>query len=170
MRRVLQNIGDSYKDNTSKLSEEKRQRPFNIDEAFRSDVNNSLFDVERIYQQIDFNNSSNPVTVYGDFVWKGGIEDSEVIWQPRKNGKFHIAWIPPNERRNKKDTKNGRLYPGNHVELVAGCDPYDHDTTTDGRRSDAAAYVYKKFSMMDDFSSFCMYIHRPPKADIFMKI
>jgi hypothetical protein len=168
-KEFLQNIRDSYKDNTSKLSEEKRQRPFNIDEAFRSDVNNSLFDVERIYQQIDFNNSSNSVTVYGDFVWKGGVEDSEVVWQPRKNGKFHIAWIPPDERRNKKDTKNGRLYPGNHVELVAGCDPYDHDTTTDGRRSDAAAYVYKKFSMMDDFSSVfvCEYIHRPPKAEIF---
>ena len=168
-KEFLQNIRDSYKNNTSKLSEEKRQRPFNIDEAFRSDVNNSLFDVERIYQQIDFNNSSNPVTVYGDFVWKGGVEDSEVVWQPRKNGKFHMAWIPPDERRNKKDTKNGRLYPGNHVELVAGCDPYDHDTTTDGRRSDAAAYVYKKFSMMDDFSSVfvCEYIHRPPKAEIF---
>tara|TARA_R100000654_G_scaffold12146_1_gene26358 strand:+ start:2496 stop:4523 length:2028 start_codon:yes stop_codon:yes gene_type:complete len=168
-KEFLQNIRDSYKNNTSKLSEEKRQRPFNIDEAFRSDVNNSLFDVERIYQQIDFNNSSNSVTVYGDFIWKGGVEDSEVVWQPRKNGKFHMAWIPPNERRNKKDTKNGRLYPGNHIELVAGCDPYDHDTTTDGRRSDAAAYVYKKFSMMDDFSSVfvCEYIHRPPKAEIF---
>lgn len=168
-KEFLENIRTSYKNNTSKLSEEKRQRPFNIDEAFRSDVNNSIFDVERIYQQIDYNNASNPVTVYGDFVWKGGVEDSEVVWQPRKKGKFHISWIPPEERRNNKDTRNGKLYPGNHVELVAGCDPYDHDTTTDGRRSDAAAYVYKKFSMMDDFSSVfvCEYIHRPPKAEIF---
>jgi len=168
-KEFLDNIRSSYKNNTSKLSEEKRQRPFSIDEAFRSDVNNSIFDVERIYQQIDYNNASKGMTVNGDFVWKGGVEDSEVIWQPRKNGKFTIAWIPPEDRRNNKTTNNGRVFPGNDIEVVAGCDPYDHDTTTDGRRSDAAAYVYKKFSMRDDFSNVfvCEYIHRPPKADIF---
>ena len=109
-KEFLDNIRSSYKNNTSKLSEEKRQRPFSIDEAFRSDVNNSIFDVERIYQQIDYNNASKGMTVNGDFVWKGGVEDSEVIWQPRKNGKFTIAWIPPEDRRNNKTTNNGRVF------------------------------------------------------------
>ena len=35
-KEFLDNIRSSYKNNTSKLSEEKRQRPFSIDEASRS--------------------------------------------------------------------------------------------------------------------------------------
>ena len=61
------------------------------------------------------------------------------------------------------------IFPGNDEKVVAGCDPYDHDTTTDGRRSNAASYVFRKFTMGDgDSNTFVSeYINRPPKADIF---
>jgi hypothetical protein len=168
-KEFLQNIRDSYSGNTTKLAEEKRQRPFTIDEAFRSDSRHSPFDVERIYQQMDYNEGAEGLTVKGNFMWKGGAEDTTVSWIPDRRGKWLISWIPPEDRRNSKDSKRRGLCPGNETEMVAGCDPYDHDTTTDGRRSDAAAYVYKKLSMLDDFSCqfVCEYIARPPKADIF---
>tara|TARA_R110000737_G_scaffold189437_2_gene211430 strand:+ start:1374 stop:3398 length:2025 start_codon:yes stop_codon:yes gene_type:complete len=168
-REYLQNVRDAYKNNTSKLSEEKRQRPFTIDEAFRSDSRHSPFDVERIYQQMDFNEQANNLIVKGDFIWKGGVKDTTVQWQPGSQGRWRISWIPPQERRNNIKLIYKRKTPGNSTEMVAGCDPYDHDTTTDGRRSDAACYVYKKFSMLDDFSNqfVCEYIARPPKAEMF---
>ena len=168
-KEFLQNIRDSYKNNTNKLSEEKRQRPFTVEEAFRSDSSQSVFDVEKIYQQMDYNETADNVTVKGDFIWQGGIKDTKVKWIPSSKGIWLISWIPPEQMRNAIDLKVSGKNPGNHTELVAGCDPYDHDTTTDGRRSDAACYVFKKFSMMDDFSNqfVCEYINRPPKAEIF---
>ena len=68
------------------------------------------------------------------------------------------------------NTKYSKKRPGNALTLVAGCDPYDHDTTTDGRRSNAACHIYHKFTLADGLPSeqfVCEYIFRPPKADIF---
>ena len=168
-KEYLQNIRDAYKNNTTKLSEEKRQRPFTIDEAFRSDSRHSPFDVEKIYQQMDYNEQATNLVVKGDFIWKGGTQDGKVQWVPNSKGRWRISWLPPEDRRNKIKEVGNRKAPANSMEMVAGCDPYDHDTTTDGRRSDAACYVYKKFSMMDDFSNqfVCEYIARPPKAEMF---
>ena len=168
-KEYLRNVRESYKKNTTKLSEEKRQRPFSVDEAFRNDSRHSPFDVERIYQQMDYNEAADNLVVKGNFVWSEGIQDSKVIWIPSSQGKWRISWIPPKERANSIKMKFKKKCPGNEMELVAGCDPYDHDTTTDGRRSDAACYVYKKFTMMDDFCNqfVCEYIARPPKAEMF---
>ena len=168
-KEYLQNVREGYKKNTTKLSEEKRQRPFTVEEAFRSDSRHSPFDVERIYQQMDYNEESEGLIVKGDFIWKDGMKDTKVLWKPGSTGRWRISWLPPEERRNNIKMKGNRKCPGNEIEMVAGCDPYDHDTTTDGRRSDAACYVYKKFTMMDDFSNVfvCEYIARPPKAEMF---
>jgi len=168
-KEYLQNIRESYKKNTTKLSEEKRQRPFSVDEAFRNDSRHSPFDVERIYQQMDYNEAADNLVVTGSFIWKNGEQDSKVIWIPSSQGKWKISWLPPEERRNSIKIKGIKKSPANEIELVAGCDPYDHDTTTDGRRSNAACYVFKKFTMMDDFHNqfVCEYIARPPKAEMF---
>tara|TARA_R100000664_G_scaffold34245_1_gene55682 strand:- start:4642 stop:6675 length:2034 start_codon:yes stop_codon:yes gene_type:complete len=168
-KEYLQNVRESYKKNTTKLSEEKRQRPFSVDEAFRNDSRHSPFDVERIYQQMDYNEAADNLTVTGSFIWKNGQQDSKVIWIPSSQGKWKISWLPPEERSNNIKMRGTRKFPANEIELVAGCDPYDHDTTTDGRRSNAACYVFKKFTMMDDFHNqfVCEYIARPPKAEMF---
>ena len=168
-KKYLDNRRQALKKDTIKLSEEKRQRPYTVDEAFRSDVNKSIFDVEKIFEQIDYNNSCENLTTKGNFIWKGGVKDSKVIWMPDNKGKWEISWIPDKEQQNKISIKNGRKFPGNDISIVSGCDPYDHDTTTDGRRSNAASHVYVKFNMSFDFSEtfVCEYINRPPKAEIF---
>ena len=165
----LENKREGLKNDNSSLSEFKRQFPFTVEEAFRNDSQSCIFDVEKIYQQIDFNEVNSGLTTRGEFVWKGGVPDSEVMWIPHKKGKFLISWIPEEGMRNNVKSKRGKKAPGLSNILVAGCDPYDHDTTTDGRRSNAAAHVFHKFNMASDASMqfVCEYINRPPKADIF---
>ena len=156
-------------DDTNKLSEEKRQFPFSSEEAFRKESDKCIFDVEKLYQQMDW------LEMYGDryvtkgnFIWTNGEEDSPVRFAPDRNGKFLVSWIPDKEKQNFMDGK-GLKYPGHEMSIVAGCDPVDHDTTTDGRRSDAAAYVFMKLNMDCEYShSFiCEYVARPPKVSIF---
>ena len=73
------NRRDGLKNNTNSLSEFKRQFPFTTEEAFRNDSLSSVFDVEKIYQQLDYNEVTDNLTSKGDFIWKGGVQDSEVI-------------------------------------------------------------------------------------------
>ena len=153
---------------TAKLSEEKRQYPFNPEEAFRKEGNTSIFDLEKIYQQLDYlEDYGERLITRGNFIWKNGVQDSEVTFKPDKTGKFMISWTPSVDDQNLYYDKLNT--PGNKETIVAGCDPVDHDTTTDGRRSDAAAYVFKKFGMDSEHahSFVCEYLARPPKVKIF---
>ena len=165
----IQNRRDALKNDMTALSEFKRQFPFTIEEAFRNDTQSCIFDVEKIYQQMDYNEVNNTPTTKGEFIWKNGTQDSEVIWIPHRKGKWEITWVPETQNQNVVSSRYNKKFPGRTGELVAGCDPYDHDTTTDGRRSDAAAHVFHKFSMSSDASMqfVCEYINRPPKAEIF---
>jgi len=168
-KEYLQNRRDAFKNDTAKLSEFKRQFPFTVEEAFRNDSQSCIFDVEKIYQQIDYNSIYDNLTVRGEFVWKNGVQDSEVIWLPYKKGKWEASWLPPEGVKCAQGVKNGKKTPSNQIKLVAGCDPYDHDTTTDGRRSNGSAHVYHKFTMdAGPTNQFvCEYVNRPPKAEIF---
>ena len=166
----IKNRRDGLKNNTNALSEFKRQFPFTTEEAFRNDSLSSVFDVEKIYQQLDYNEVTENLTTKGDFIWKGGVQDSQVIWIPNKKGKWEVSWFPPSIMQNMVVNKFGKKRPGNTINVVAGCDPYDHDTTTDGRRSNAACHIYHKFTLDGNLPSeqfICEYIHRPPKAEIF---
>ena len=172
-KQYLEGIRESYKNDTNKLAEYKRQFPFTPEEAFRVSTDDCLFDSERIYQQIDYiEGTGNIMTTRGNFLWKNGEKDSEVIWVPDKKGNWNAVWLPKKEESNKIEIKRSGKYPGNELTLVAGCDPFDHDTTTDGRRSDAASYVFKKLDVHDQDNSHmfvCEYIHRPPKAEMFFE-
>ena len=169
-KNYIENRRDGLKNNTNSLSEFKRQFPFTSEEAFRNDSLSSVFDVEKIYQQMDYNETVDNLTTKGDFIWKNGIQDSEVIWVPNSKGKWEVCWFPEKSRQNNIELKYNKKKPGNSQFLVAGCDPYDHDTTTDGRRSNAACHVYHKFTMDENSPCeqfVCEYINRPPKAEIF---
>lgn len=168
-KEYLENTREALKADTTALSEERRQRPFTPEEAFRSDVRKSIFDVERIYEQIEFNEVNTNLTTRGNFFWEGGVRDSKVKWMPDPKGKWLISYLPETDKQNLKEKSKKGWRPKNDIEFCAGCDPYDHDTTTDGRRSDAAAYVFRKANpILENTNIFvCEYINRPPKADIF---
>ena len=64
--------------------------------AFRDESkSSSLFNLTKIYQQIDFNEDENNKTLVtqGNFLWENGIKDTRVIFAPNNQGRFFITWI-----------------------------------------------------------------------------
>jgi hypothetical protein len=166
-RKYLKNERHSFKDDPSELNEIIRQFPFTEDEAFRDSIEGSLFNIGKIYQQIEHNDNlyPNPV-VQGNFVWR--TKDEEVVFSPDPNGRFRVAWLPPDHLRNKKaDDRGKRVAPNPHIG-VGGVDSYDLDATVDGRGSKGALHLYNKFNMDVPPNMFVVeYASRPDLASIF---
>ena len=166
-RAYLKNERHSFKDDPSELNEIIRQFPFTEDEAFRDSIEGSLFNIGKIYQQIEHNDGlyPNPV-VKGNFVWR--TKDEEVVFSPDPNGRFRVAWLPPDHLRNKKAEERGkRIAPNAHIG-VGGVDSYDLDATVDGRGSKGALHMYNKFNMDVPPNMFVVeYASRPDLASIF---
>ena len=165
----LKNERDSLKHDPSELNEIIRQFPLTEDEAFRDSIEGSLFNIGKIYQQIDWNNNlyPNPV-VRGNFMWKE--KDKEVIFSPDPRGRFKVAWQPPAEMRNKVHEVRGKKVPPYSQFGVGGVDSYDLDQTVDGRGSKGAMHLFNKFNMNERVPSnmFVLeYASRPDLASIF---
>jgi len=106
--------------------------------------------------------------VRGNFVWKNGEQDTEVLFDPDPKGRFRVAWMPPAELRNKKNEQRGKLVAPNAELGVGGVDSYDLDATVDGRGSKGALHLYNKFHMEHPSNMFVVeYASRPPLAKIF---
>jgi len=165
----LKNERDSLKDDASELNETIRQFPFTEDEAFRDSIESSLFNVGQIYEQVEHNDSlfPNPV-VLGQFSWKDGIKDTEVVFTPDPKGRFRVAWMPPPEMRNVKTHEKSKRVPPHGQFGCGGVDSYDLDATVDGRGSKGALHLYNKFNMEVPANMFVVeYASRPPLASIF---
>ena len=165
----LKNERESLSSDPSELNEVIRQFPLTEDEAFRDSIEGSIFNIGKIYQQIDWNSNMfpNPV-VRGNFMWK--VKDKEVIFSPDPRGRFRITWQPPSEMRNKFLDERGKKIPPNAQFGVGGVDSYDLDETVDGRGSKGAMHLFNKFNMKDDVPSSMFvleYASRPDLASIF---
>jgi hypothetical protein len=168
-----ENEVDGLKDDQDSLNEYYRQFPRTEDHAFRDETKNSLFNLTKIYEQIDYNNDVNNLANVskGNFIWTQGIKDTKVMFVPNNNGRFNISWIPPNNLQNNIVLKNGLKYPGNEHIGAFGCDSYDISGTVDGRGSKGALHGLTKFSMEDAPANhfFLEYISRPETAEIFFE-
>ena len=168
-----ENEVEGLKQDQDGLNEFYRQFPRTEKHAFRDETKQSLFNLTKIYEQIDFNedmrNSTN--VTKGSFQWENGEQDSRVVFAPNKNGRFLVSWIPPLHLQNKKYSKNGRFYPGNEHLGAFGCDPYDISGTVDKRGSNGSLHGLTKFSMEDAPPNhfFLEYIARPQTAEIFFE-
>jgi len=117
---------DSLKNDADALNEFYRQFPRTESHAFRDESKTSLFNLTKIYQQIDYNDSliiEQHVT-RGKFYWKDGILDSTVIFTPDPKGRFYVSWMPDKEITNKKYKKHGVYFPLNEHIGAFGCDSY----------------------------------------------
>jgi len=169
-RTYLNNERDALKEDANELNEVIRQFPFSPEEAFRDSVDSSIFNIGKIYEQIQHNDMMYPSpVVIGNFHWKNGEKDTEVIFEPNPEGRWHLAWMPPQEVRNQKTTHRNGHYtaPNTHIG-VGGVDSYDLDGTVDGRGSKGACHFYNKFNMSYPANMFVAeYASRPPLAKIF---
>jgi len=168
-----ENEVDGLKDNQDALNEFYRQFPRTTKHAFRDESKSSLFNLTKIYQQIDFNEDEDnkKLITQGNFLWENGIKDSRVIFAPSNQGRFFITWIPDKNLQNRYIEKNGIKYPGNDHIGAFGCDPYDISGTVDKRGSNGSLHGLTKFSMenapADHF--FLEYIARPQTAEVFFE-
>ena len=168
-----QNEVDGLKEDGDALNEFYRQFPRTEEHAFRDETKNSIFNLAKIYEQIDFNedlNNDSQITV-GSFQWINGIKDSTVMFYPNPAGRFKISWVPPGNRQNASIVKNGMRYPGNEHMGAFGCDSYDISGTVDGKGSNGALHGLTKFSMEDcpPNQFFLEYVARPQTAEIFFE-
>ena len=168
-----ENEVNGLKQDQDGLNEFYRQFPRTEQHAFRDEAKESLFNLTKIYQQIDHNESmaSSTLVTKGNFQWEKGVVDTKVIFMPNKNGRFYVSWIPPVSLQNRVVTKHSIKHPGNEHLGAFGCDSYDISGTVDNRGSNGSLHGLTKFSMEDAPSNhfFLEYIARPQTAEIFFE-
>ena len=168
-----QNEADGLKNDQDALNEFYRQFPRTTEHAFRDEASNSIFNLVKLYEQIDYNEElgRNLGLTQGNFQWINGIKDSRVMFYPDQKGRFRVTWVPPVNLQNNVIVKNGVRYPGNEHMGAFGCDSYDISGTVDGKGSKGALHGLTKFSMEDapPTQFFLEYIARPQTAEIFFE-
>jgi hypothetical protein len=166
-----ENTVESLRRDSDALNEFYRQNPRTEGHAFRDEAKNSLFDLTKIYEQIDSNDGleNNRIIKSGKFVWKNGVKDSEVVWIPSNDGKFKVTWIPNKDMCNNVISKAGRKFPGNSHIGAFGCDTYDISGVVGGGGSKGSLHGFTKFHMEDAPTNhfFLEYIARPKTAEEF---
>ena len=164
---------DSLKSDADALNEFYRQFPRTESHAFRDESKQSIFNLTKIYQQIDYNDSTirEHHTTRGSFHWRDGIQDSKVVWTPDSRGRFSVSWIPSKSIQNNVYNRNGTAHPGNEHIGSFGCDSYDISAVVGGRGSNGSLHGMTKFHMdeapVNEF--FLEYIARPQTAEIFFE-
>lgn len=164
---------ESLKADADALNEYYRQFPRTESHAFRDESKSALFNLTKIYQQIDYNDSliqQHHIT-RGSFHWKDGIKDSKVVWSPDSRGRFLVSWLPGKNHQNKVIDRNGIKHPGNDHMGAFGCDSYDISGVVVGRGSNGSLHGLTSYHMdegpVNQF--FLEYIARPQTAEIFFE-
>jgi len=153
---------ESLKNDADALNEFYRQFPRTESHAFRDESKQALFNLTKIYHQIDYNDSQIQAhnVSRGTFHWKDG-----------EKGRFLISWVPPTNMQNNVINRSGAKYPGNEHLGSFGCDPYDISAVVGGRGSNGSLHGMTKYHLDDAPTNqfFLEYIARPQTAEIFFE-
>jgi hypothetical protein len=171
--KFLMNQRDGLANDTRALSSFIRKNPFDITEAFRVDGDKCVFNPMLLNDRRDVLGSGQ-FTERGNFKWKDGERDTQVIWEPNPMGRWEICWnFEKVEQTNAIEKRGGAFYPRNKLKFIVGIDPFDHQITEDGRRSNGGITVLKRYDpTIPDDDSFnrnfvCKYKYRPSSPQIF---
>jgi hypothetical protein len=168
-----ENEVEGLREDPDGLNEYYRQFPRTEAHAFRDESKQSLFNLTKIYQQIDYNDElkNSAMVSKGSCQWENGVKDTRVMFYPNKDGRFYITWVPDQDIQNNIIIKNGIKYPGNEHVGAFGCDSYDISGVVGGGGSNGSLHGLTKFSMENAPPNhfFLEYISRPPTAEIFFE-
>jgi hypothetical protein len=168
-----ENEVDGLKSDQDSLNEYYRQFPRTEKHAFRDEAKESLFNLTKIYEQIDYNEDvkNKSLVTRGSFQWEGDKQDTIVRFVPNNSGRFLVSWVPPANLQNRVIVKDGAKYPGNEHIGAFGCDSYDISGTVDKKGSKGSLSGLTKFSMENAPANmfFLEYIARPETAEIFFE-
>lgn len=179
----LKNILESLKEKPNEYNEQLRQFPDSERDAFRDEANETGFNIVHLLEQeehnefeLEDNGNGNNAIERGNFHWKDGIQDTEVIWTPDPiNGRFWISHHPPPEYRNRKKliTLHGITAYGPVNEDIGcfGVDPYNRSQTVDKRGSKGSIHLQTKFNTgpFPNNAFILEYIDRAPKVELFFE-
>ena len=164
---------ESLKNDPDALNEFYRQFPRTESHAFRDESKSSLFNLTKIYQQLDYAEAliQQQFITRGSFGWKDGKIDSQVVFYPDIRGRFNVSWTPSPVLQNRVEVRGGVKYPGNEHLGSFGCDSYDISGVVGGGGSNGALHGMTKFHMdeapINEF--FLEYVARPQTAEIFFE-
>jgi len=165
------------KQNDISLNEQFRAYPRTIEHAFRDEASNSPFNITKIYEQLEYNESLPETEKYtvGNFDWSDGI-DSDVVFHPNSSGRFKISWLPSEvdgtlHFRNNVREHNGYFYPNNKDLVRFGADPFSYKSTH-GKGSKGG--IHGKTLLLSEGNApnnkfVVEYIARPPDETIFFE-
>ena len=167
------------------LNEFYRQNPRTIRHAFRDEADDCNFNLAKLIENMEHNTYESDHDEIGsteiergNFGWKDGVQDTEVVWYPNPTkGRFWIkkGCHPPKEYRNKKEMKlkYGVLAWSPMAEHLGcfGADPYNRDRGVDGRGSDGGIHLATKFntSELPNDTFILEYIDRAQKVEFFFE-
>jgi len=164
---------ESLKNDPDALNEFYRQFPRTESHAFRDESKSSLFNLTKIYQQLDYAETliREQFVTRGSFGWKDGKVDSEVVFYPDIRGRFRVSWTPNPTLQNRVEKRGGINYPGNEHLGSFGCDSYDISGVVGGGGSNGALHGMTKFHMDEAPTNefFLEYVARPQTAEIFFE-
>jgi len=167
---------EARKNDPDDLNEFYRQFPRTESHAFRDESKASIFNLTKIYEQIDHNDglgyTMKQIARRGNFSWKDGKRDTEVVWTPDPKGKFNLGWMPGPSLTNNVRKQGDLKFPKNKHLGMFGCDPYDINGTVGGGGSKGSLHGLTKTNTDDNVPSsrfFLEYISRPPTAEIFFE-
>lgn len=188
----LKNEEEALKGDPEKYNEQRRQFPNTVQDAFRDASNDCEFNLPKLLEQLEHNEwelndkwtiekefIGNDGLERGNFQWKDGVQDTEVIWRPDpENGRFFIkkGCHPHPDYRNKWEEKfrNGTFAKAPMAEYIGGfgVDPYNRSINADGRGSKGSIIGSTKTHTDDIFPNenvFLEYIDRPKKVKLFFE-
>ncbi len=169
---------------------ELRAFPMTLKDAFRDEITSTIFNIEKINEQLDFNETYDvrKKLVRGNFSWENNNPDTRVIWTPTEKGRFLVGWIPPPEMQNKWIEKRNEFgfvckHPLNDDLGAFGVDTYDQDSTQGSKLENTengsehtggskGAMLGLTGTTLKDAPSnyfFLEYVTRPQTAEIFFE-
>ena len=165
---------EGRKSNPDSQNEYLRQFPKSEKHAFRDEASNSLFNLTRLNDQLDYvmDLDKEVLPVSGNFHWENGIKDSRVRFEPCRNGRFRLAWRPKPEHTNMIVRKGNMKYPANEHLGSFGVDPYNiSQAKTRGSAGAMVGITTHHFNadIAPLNTMFLEYKTRPPDADIFFE-
>lgn len=126
-----------------------RKNPRTIDDVFKS-ANKSQFNIQNLENrltQIDL--MTKKPYVRGNFKWRDGVRDSEVIWEPNQQGRWSVSRHPHDYGLESNVTRVNIISkkPANSHYFSAGVDPIDQKNTVsaEGELSKASFCIGRRF-------------------------
>lgn len=149
----------------------KRKFPLSINDAWINKQNDNTFNQKKLLDHQLFlrglEEEGRPQYVQGNFEWKYGQRDTEVIWRPSKEGRWFKAFDPNEEDRCQWEMAGIHRKPKRQT-FYLGVDAYSNDAAVrHGSNGSgitvAKGYPYAPFSE----GVVCYYNYRPPTANDF---